>query len=431
MSDKSSSETHQLRRIDREYDSHGEYVNGTNVQTYTCNNFRTGSEDPDWKQKVRDGVDATGGLTAQKMELIYSLSPKVLLVDKGPNGIWALDPLITEVSGRIAEPAIINWNVNDYTSILGSVDNRALVKLYQDIQARDTAASGGTFLGELRETIKMIRKPAEAFRKGLDAYMNDVKDIVRGKVRITRRFNKYKEISKTLSGLWLEYAFGWKPLVQDIADLASVFGRNSDMFARRSHARGHAYKEELISTLQNDITFSNTLVFNRPEKHIKSVRVIYRAGLESTPTAPFGSFERLTELAGFRWNQFVPTVWNLLPYSFLVDYFTNIGDVLECTAVDRRAIKWVNRTVIYRRYKYVETYVNQYESTKSRPQYRTVSGNGYGYALSSFSRVERASTGVRFPTLEFRMPAVDSAKWINIAALIVQGKVTSKGLAAL
>lgn len=434
MSDKTNSYVNQYRTVHiRSYNyPGGGTIDASYVRNFPWTDFRLGSEDPTWKSKVATHVDATGSLVAERHQHIYRLCGSISAERRASS--W--DPSWSEkytVSGMVADPVVYTFSAGDFASVFITADNKALVNLHKDIQKETTSFSGGTFLGELRETIKMIRRPAAAFRDSLTRYMNDVRDTVKYKVRVTNRYNKAKEIQKILSGLWLEYSYGWKPLVNDIKDLASVFAHDNED-SRHSHARGHGYLEKVSSAFTSDPSYGDgTIQVRNSNTGVIQCRVIYRAGLTFTGAAPFGSFARLVELAGFRWGEFVPTIWNLLPYSFVVDYFSNIGDVLQCTATDRANVSWVNRTVLYSN---IYTSISKLDVKAGDayvydlPMVRT-GGTDLGYCTSVFTRVERSSSTLRYPTIEFRMPAVDSAKWINIAALIVQGKVTSKGLAQL
>jgi len=271
----------------------------------------------------------------------------------------------------------------------------------------------------------MLKNPAAELRKGLTKYLDEV---VRRAKRIPRNRYTRAELAKMLAGTWLEHTFGWKPFINDIKDLASVFAHNEDLFPR-NHARGHGY-DQWVSTINvSQGSFSN-LRFHDEYREIRGVRVIYRCGLKGSATAPFGSFERLTELSGFRMNQFVPTVWNLIPLSWAVDYFTNIGDVLECTATSRSNILWVCRTVIYEQTRLSLRELDKLATGQALAAAKNLVmyGSGYGYTLSTMKHVERSSTGLRFPTLEFKMPAIDSRKWLNLGALVTQALASSRSL---
>jgi hypothetical protein len=47
---------------------------------------------------------------------------------------------------------------------------------------------------------------------------------------------------------------------------------------------------------------------------------------------------------GFNPAQFLPTAWELLPWSFLVDYFATIGDYLDASFTNTATLKWTCRT---------------------------------------------------------------------------------------
>jgi hypothetical protein len=50
-------------------------------------------------------------------------------------------------------------------------------------------------------------------------------------------------------------------------------------------------------------------------------------------------------LFGFTPSEFIPTAWELLPWSFLIDYFTNIGDILSSAVTQTAPVNFVNKTV--------------------------------------------------------------------------------------
>jgi hypothetical protein len=52
------------------------------------------------------------------------------------------------------------------------------------------------------------------------------------------------------------------------------------------------------------------------------------------------------DLFGFNPQNFIPAAWELLPWSFLADYFTNIGDILTASIVSTKHLAYTNRTEI-------------------------------------------------------------------------------------
>lgn len=74
------------------------------------------------------------------------------------------------------------------------------------------------------------------------------------------------------------------------------------------------------------------------EKCMSRVGGALKAELTSAPS-PY----RALELSGFNWNEFLPTIWELIPYSFLIDYGTNIANVVCGWFTDTSGLGWCYR----------------------------------------------------------------------------------------
>lgn len=62
--------------------------------------------------------------------------------------------------------------------------------------------------------------------------------------------------------------------------------------------------------------------------------VRYVIFLKGECKGPIDSFEKVAQVSGFTFENVVPTVYNLIPYSFLLDYVSNLGDCLEAQFTD-------------------------------------------------------------------------------------------------
>jgi hypothetical protein len=126
-----------------------------------------------------------------------------------------------------------------------------------------------------------------------------------------------------------------------------------------------------------------------------------------------------SRLLGFDPSSFLPTVWELIPYSFLIDYFTNIGDVIEGWSQLGINLAWCNRTT-------KKSLVVKSSSFSNKLISKQLTGLNYeavsfepSLGVVEKSVVSRAQfNGVRNPGLIFRMPSFGSQKWLNIAALV-------------
>ena len=128
------------------------------------------------------------------------------------------------------------------------------------------------------------------------------------------------------SELWLEFRYGWSPLVHDIVDtLKAMYAEDlrQELIKReRVTARGLASnKGQTSSTSSSSANWAfGTLTATSVAEHECTVRayILYE------PIANFG-LRRLNDFGAFD----VPrAIWELVPWSFVIDWFIPIGDWL-------------------------------------------------------------------------------------------------------
>lgn len=290
--------------------------------------------------------------------------------------------------------------------------NRATIAFLKKARATQSAFQGMTFLGELRESLAMIRSPAKALRNKLGEYLGDVK---------RRKKSSPKSWKKTLSDTYLENVFGWIPLVNDITEGYKAY---SNLVSRREHeqtmvtAYGIEEQPYLPRTSSNPVSAMTNNNIYQDRNRVGKERCVYRIRGMVTHKVEATTRDTLSYF-GFRLEEFIPTAWNLLPWSFLADYFTNIGDVLEASAFSRADLAWSAATSI----KFAEVSVSCSPSLSG-----TEAGNGgktyilslTGTPFRSINRrrlVSRTSAfTVGFPALDFELPGRPQ-QWINMLAL--------------
>lgn len=276
---------------------------------------------------------------------------------------------------------------------------QALSRLYGRIREVRTQMSGPIFLGELRENIRMLRRPAATIRDRLGGYIST---LTKGKGR-----TNHKHLQKMISDTWLEYAFGMAPLLNDSRDAAIACAR---LINNQRRARIAAYgKDQQFFDTGTEIGSAGTF---RRKTRLNKVEVKYIAGIKSKVPATV----TVKDVFGFNLQEFVPTVWNLLPWSFVVDYFANVGDILEALTQDVSDVAWICRL---ERHTGVTTLYNVLD-TKAK----LVPENGYAkeavstpetrtYTQTSVLRSKVINLNI--PPLVFELPNVRQS--FNLAAL--------------
>lgn len=123
--------------------------------------------------------------------------------------------------------------------------------------------------------------------------------------------------SRHYGGMWLEYHFGWEPLVKDIQSTMKIL--DSPIPYKRVSASGKASFDQSIVT--QDI---NTDFFRRYATVTRrnTVQVKFGARVECVnPNL------HLAESMGLI-NPLI-LAWELIPFSFVVDWFTGVGNYLQ------------------------------------------------------------------------------------------------------
>lgn len=379
----------------------------------------TGDRVPKFRTLIRNGSDATSAANGRKDEVL-SYEPAGMVVRFGrppfpplyaPNNVGTI-----EASGCYNTPSF----VSPYEWAPVEADNRAKSKLYGKIKQQYEQWNSLIFVGEILETARMFISPFKKLREHTTHVLN------RG-ISLKKKYRR-KEMGRlleTLSATWLEYNFGVKPLLNDITDFAIALGRydSPDDF-RRAKLSGQGNTEQAYSS-DNVTGAFGYLSTTQSVRDFNRARIVRRCGMSYTLSGPFGTAKDLSRLVGFGQQNFVPTAWEIIPFSFVVDYFVNVGEILSALYTDMSLVTWQNKTVIneYER-KFVEV-VNPRETkalmdAASGPTYakfNSYSGTLGGYK-SRTTLFRRTAEALSVPELRMSVPGIDSLKWLNLGALM-------------
>lgn len=323
-------------------------VNAT--QTYTSTRSDGGGY-KNWKERIKKGQDCT--------TLVQGTH--ISLVDRRPSKGWYTRYQRDE-NNVLQGPVKVSYD--GYTQPTRPVpapvvltiqrldaEARATKKFYSKLASINQDMQGLVFLGELKQTLRMLRNPAEAFMKAArNDYLNVLK---RHKKRHKgQRWSEShpKAWADAVTGSWLEFQFGVQPLISDLKGAYDALDRlNWDPVVRKLiHAVGRDHQPDGTPSVGVWGTSYNLSFTSEVWKTMRK-KVVFRALWERNRDAPedLTTGKRLAESFGINMNEFVPTLWELMPWSFLLDYFTNIGDILEQSFASTSDIRWVARTIIH------------------------------------------------------------------------------------
>jgi hypothetical protein len=305
----------------------------------------------------------------------------------------------------------------DPPSSNGIAEDIARANFVSNCRKKQTSFQGGQFLGEIRETIHAIKHPADALRKGLSSYLGTVKKRARG-------FNSktsYGTVRRMLGGTWLEYAFGWAPLVSDIKAGAEALAKYNGSFTPSLPVRSRGVWEGILDESEYGIaTFYGDY----------SARIITKAKIVATMYGAMRSgialeVPTVSKTFGLGLRDFVPTVWELIPFSFVTDYFTNVGEILSAGCFDAGDVSWYGMSVKCTGERF-STNIQYIEGTRPLPNISTsVTGSATpGSIYQSAESLSRERAPGLIPSLRFSVPGLRQG--FNLAALFASATKTSQ-----
>lgn len=377
-------------------------------QVYSWNDTRSGSDLPNWRVLVSQGLDATTNFSASRR--VYT--------DVGDDGYAYVERKLANTAtcqswkqewwgNLIGFPTTYSTPVLDETSAL----NMAKRRLIQQVVSLKRPIMGLEILGELHKTLHMIRNPALELRKAIDSYFSELKKVPTKMSSQSRR--------KALIQTYLEATYGWTPLISDIQSGVQLL-RQHQIRSPSSVKKIVTYGSAEASSLGGSVISSNGLfsfIYNDNVKSRVSFRISAGLLLEAS-----GSPYSLPESLGVLPRDFLPTAWELLPYSFLIDYFTNIGTIIDAwsyvngrlafCSLTKRRVDSVSRDGCRWNMPYVNTFgpLDRIQLRPVRPAFK----------VKTVGRTKLVNVT---PDFAFRLPGFGTKTSLNIAALAYQGLV--------
>jgi hypothetical protein len=311
------------------------------TETRVFGRTKTGNYLPNWRKVIASGGNATTDFDAGINDLEVILANSKLTYSSRPN---ASSPWEFRYSQESSWRTFVSIDPIGHFNILTAAffekaRAKAIRALYKAIWEANHQFQGGVFAGETKKTADMIVKTAKNLRQGVLAYISRAVGIRQGK-------GGRKSKERAIADSYLEAVFGWQPLIHDCKDLAKALGR---LRYESNRVRFRAYGEEEgeYSKSAGTSTFG-FLYMNHHTYETAKVQVLYRGFLQG-PKFEKGMdhAETIVSMSGFDLRSFVPTLWELTPYSFLVDYFANIGDLLQALVTDTSMAVGVWKTEIW------------------------------------------------------------------------------------
>lgn len=383
----------------------------------------SGGSVPDYKKKIAAQQDASSAYIRNSTELDVC-EPFMVRGDRTRTPLFG--SLHEILNAEIYIGAIINDAMGQS---LANLITEAQRKFVAKANATQRSLAGGVVLGELGETLRGILHPARALREALPKYLERVEKRARkARMRHGRRISVAvasvrESVQGAVSGTWLEWSFGAQPLVNDVEGGAKALAALN--VNGGSHVQRIATQSETNEVTSSDGSygFSGWGQFDYVRTQSTDLSVSYYGGV----TIPMPQ-TNVSRLLGVTLADMPVTMWELVPFSFLADYFVNVGSILDSLSVLQTKFVFLGTTQKRR----VEVSVqkrgwkdNVYPPGKfvTPPDVKVTGGQTVTHRLT-FTRSPIPVTAL-IPSLTVSIPGMNM-KWVNMAALAAQATNATK-----
>lgn len=199
---------------------------------------------------------------------------------------------------------------NARDSVVTSDTNAAIASLQSSVVADNVntydllteLAEGKETLAMLLSAVKAVRRPLQSFQAARNAIMRN------GKL-------SPKQVKQQLESKWMEYRYAIMPCIYSVRDIVELLEKQGDVY-KTSRAKKTLTYEHKCNWDRN--LNGKPIWLYRETTGTVTVRAVGKCwyDLEALKL-------RLFDQVGI--NPFV-TAWELIPFSFVVDWFANIGD---------------------------------------------------------------------------------------------------------
>jgi hypothetical protein len=296
--------------------------------------------DPKWEEKVAKNQDATNDYSVSRFPC------KSPYINGAFSGNWTnrttrspVKVQTASLQGYLGASQARPDNAVFVPVDIVRLDTLAKLGMLAKIRELEHSWSAPTFLGELKETIHMVRNPLGGLFREARSYRRRARRII---LSYRRRPGKMMDL---LNNQYLQWTYGVSPLINDVKGAMSAIKEFLTP------------KIESITRLQTTLkeTVSPTwwvgsrsgfyelesgrirLMYARDAELTSSVRYICGV-LEETQGPSTARAVKLSEMNLA--ESFVPTVYELLPYSFLLDYVSTVGSVVNGAFTHTGNVVW-------------------------------------------------------------------------------------------
>lgn len=289
-------------------------LNGTKTTNHVVKAVAivSASSGPNWRSRLPRYL-TTGNLNVSA----YTLHPGVMYEWKWKYRTGASEVDILDCNDY-SPPSPPNVPPAAVTAAMTEASRRLLAKYLKTTRA----IQGLVNLGETRELLGLMK------RSGHAVYNFSMRHVLRTRRKLRRVLPRHRP--QAIGDSWLTWSFGIAPLIGDAESLAIAYNKTNRKKFGLKIIRSYANvptESQPATRFQSDDGHSRRLVYYTRTGSTATVKLMTAIRAE----AGHGTFakEDLQSTLGLTMRDIPGAIWELIPYSFVIDYISNVGEVIN------------------------------------------------------------------------------------------------------
>jgi len=380
--------------------------------SFAASNFVQGTTNPKWRDQVRLGQNATTGLYGVK----YSGSAVWFVC--GGDCSWHLTDVPSvyqhqyfDAAGYPSYPLVPDEDTVP-PDVIASVENTAIAKFIDSVNGAESSNNlTGRSIKHLRHDLHSVSNPMAGIRGQITKYLSS---LTKGK---TGKISK-KLLLRNVRSAYLEFTFGLQPFTDDItAILSDVSHRRFPTVPVKGSGHGrYAGVAESVA-----LTPSTGITDGHPYMPCTFTRTYSCRIKGAVRTHASGGKIGLIQSQRLLPHDWAPTLFSILPYAWMVNYFSNIGNIIDALSFVFSDLTWACKTTRYeQRIEYGDVCINPW--TPFGPFDGLTYDSANTFAHGGGTVIKRVETNRSIllaadllPTLQFQIPTRPK-QWLNMMA---------------
>jgi len=377
-------------------------------------NTRQGFQNPSYKSQIRAGVNATTPFVGTRIDGDPSFCSSYSIGRMFNNSGRLVGEWNYVCAGFVRYP-VKPQAIMVPSSVVTDVNNRCIAKFIDEANAAMSSENlTGRSIKHFRHDIHSTIHPMTAIRDKISSYLTSLEKVKYGKL-------KGPSLLNAVSASYLEFKFGVQPFVQDITDILT------DLVIKDRKRTPTVEIEGTASSTFNGLVVDSSPWVNdgymTPFSPVQSYRntSIYSCRMKGAMRTDTGMDGRVGFIQDNRLlpSDWAPTIFSILPYAWMVNYFSNVRNIIDGISFRFSNLAWgcqttrVTNQITYTGMRF--TNQQPFDSATFHSTFANVISGGA--ATLTWRKVTRTgiTPGDLVPRIEFTIPSTPTP-WLNMMA---------------